>query len=232
MEFIRKLIDIFLHVDQYLSQIISDYGGWTYGLLFFVIFMETGFVVTPFLPGDSLLFAAGTFASPAMAIEGGLPPLNIWLLWLLMAIAAVAGDTANYWIGHAIGARAYTGEVKWIKKEYMERTHAFFEKHGGKTIFLARFVPIIRTFAPFVAGVSKMPYGYFVTWNLIGGITWVATFILLGYFFGNIPFVQENFELVIIAIILISLVPAVVEAVKAKRGSKKPVVVPKNEIVD
>jgi membrane-associated protein len=221
MEFIRKLIDIFLHVDQYLSQIISDYGGWTYGLLFFVIFMETGFVVTPFLPGDSLLFAAGTFASPAMASEGGLPPLNIWLLWLLMAIAAVAGDTANYWIGHAIGERAYTGEVKWIKKEYMERTHAFFEKHGGKTIFLARFVPIIRTFAPFVAGVSKMSYGYFITWNLVGGLTWVTVFLFLGYFFGNLPFVQHNFEFVIVAIILISVVPIGIEWLKARREKKK-----------
>ena len=221
MEFIKKLIDIFLHVDQYLSQIISNYGGWTYGLLFFVIFMETGFVVTPFLPGDSLLFAAGTFASPAMAIEGGLPPLNIWLLWLLLAIAAVAGDTANYWIGHAIGARAYTGEVKWIKKEYMQRTHAFFEKHGGKTIFLARFVPIVRTFAPFVAGVSKMSYGYFITWNLVGGLTWVSIFLFLGYFFGNLPFVQHNFEFVIVAIILISVVPIGIEWLKARKEKKK-----------
>jgi membrane-associated protein len=221
MEFIKKLIDIFLHVDQYLSQIISDYGGWTYGLLFFVIFMETGFVVTPFLPGDSLLFAAGTFASPALATAGGTPPLNIWLLWLLLAVAAVAGDTANYWIGHAIGARAYTGEVKWIKKEYMERTHAFFEKHGGKTIFLARFVPIIRTFAPFVAGVGKMSYGYFITWNLVGGLTWVTLFLFLGYFFGNLPFVQHNFELVIVAIILISVVPIGIEWLKARKEKSK-----------
>jgi membrane-associated protein len=139
-----------------------------------------------------------------------------------MVIAAFAGDTANYWIGHAIGAKAFTGEVKWIKQEYIQRTQAFFEKHGGKTIFLARFVPIIRTFTPFVAGVSKMPYGYFITWNFIGGATWVATFILLGYFFGNIPFVQNNFELVIIAIILISLVPALVEGLKARRASKLP----------
>ena len=137
--------------------IIIQYGAWTYGLLFFVIFMETGFVVTPFLPGNSLIFAAATFAARGS--------FNPWLLFILMALAAFAGDTANYWIGHAIGAKAYTGEVKWIKKEYMERTHAFFEKHGGKTIFLARFVPIIRTFTPFVAGVSKMPYGYFITWN-------------------------------------------------------------------
>lgn len=209
MDWILKAVDFVLHVDVYLEQIISAYGGWTYALLFFVVFMETGFVVTPFLPGDSLIFAAATFAA-----RGALDP---WLMFGLLAFAAVLGDTVNYWIGHRIGARAYTGEVKWIKKEYMERTHAFFEKHGGKTIFLARFVPIIRTFAPFVAGVSRMSYGFFFRWNVIGGITWVATFTLLGYFFGNIPFVQKNFELVIIAIILISLVPAVVEGLKARR---------------
>ena len=212
MDLLLKFVNFVLHVDIYLTDIITHYGAWTYGLLFFVIFMETGFVVTPFLPGDSLIFAAATFAA-----RGSLNPI---VLFILMTIAAFAGDTANYWIGHAIGAKAYTGEVKWIKKEYMERTHAFFEKHGGKTIFLARFVPIIRTFTPFVAGVSKMPYGYFVTWNLIGGATWVATFTALGFFFGNIPFVQKNFELVIIAIILISLVPAVVEGIKARREIK------------
>jgi membrane-associated protein len=212
MELIKTIIDFVLHIDTYLSQIISQYGALTYGVLFFVVFMETGFVVTPFLPGDSLIFAAATFAA-----RGDLDP---WLMFLLLAVAAVAGDTANYWIGRRVGNRAYTGEIKWIKKEYMQRTHAFFEKHGGKTIFLARFVPIIRTFAPFVAGVSQMSYGFFIRWNVIGGITWVATFTLLGYFFGNIPFVQKNFELVIIAIILISLVPAVVEGVKARREMK------------
>ena len=214
MNFILQIVHFILHVDVYLNQIITHYGAWTYGLLFFIIFMETGFVVTPFLPGDSLIFAAATFAARGV--------LNPWLLYILLVIAAFAGDTANYWIGHAIGAKAFTGEVKWIKQEYIQRTQAFFEKHGGKTIFLARFVPIIRTFTPFVAGVSKMPYGYFITWNFIGGATWVATFILLGFFFGNIPFVQNNFELVIIAIILISLVPALVEGLKARRASKLP----------
>ena len=209
MDFILKIVDFILHIDVYLNDIITRYGAWTYGLLFFVIFMETGFVVTPFLPGDSLIFAAATFAARGT--------LNPWLLYILLAIAAVSGDTANYWIGHAIGARAYSGEVKWIKKEYMERTHAFFEKYGGKAIFLARFVPIIRTFAPFVAGVSEMSYGYFITWNVVGGMSWVALFLLLGYFFGNIPFVQKNFELVIIAIILISVVPILVEWFKARR---------------
>jgi membrane-associated protein len=215
MDWILKAVDFVLHVDVYLEQIISNYGGWTYGLLFFVIFMETGFVVTPFLPGDSLIFAASTFAARGA--------LNPWLMFGLLSIAAVLGDSVNYWIGHRIGKRAYTGEIKWIKKEYMERTHAFFEKHGGKTIFLARFVPIIRTFTPFVAGVSRMSYGFFFRWNVIGGLVWVATFTMLGYFFGNIAFVQKNFELVIVAIILISLVPAVVEGIKAKKemGAKK-----------
>jgi membrane-associated protein len=216
MNWILKVIAFVLHVDTYLSDIIAHYGAWTYGLLFFVIFMETGFVVTPFLPGDSLIFAASTFAARGV--------LNPWLIFILMSIAAIGGDTANYWIGHAIGAKAYTGEVKWIKKEYMDRTHTFFEKHGGEAIFLARFVPIIRTFAPFVAGVSEMSYGFFITWNLIGGISWVATFTLLGYFFGNIPFVQNNFELVIIAIVLISFIPAVMEWSKARKEMKKPTV--------
>ncbi|MDP2991434.1 MAG: DedA family protein [Kiritimatiellota bacterium] len=213
MDWILNLINFILHVDTYLNDIITRYGAWTYGLRFVVIFMETGFVVTPFLPGDSLIFAAATFAARGA--------LNPWLMFILLSVAAVGGDTANYWIGHAVGAKAYTGEVKWIKKEYMERTHAFFEKHGGKTIFLARFVPIIRTFAPFVAGVSEMSYGHFITWNLVGGVTWVATFTLLGYFFGNIPFVQDNFELGIIAIVLISFIPAVVEGLKARKEIKK-----------
>ncbi len=213
MNFLFKIIDFILHVDVYLNAIITHYGAWTYGLLFFIIFMETGFVITPFLPGDSLIFAASTFAARGS--------FNPWLLFVLLAVAAVVGDNLNYWIGHAVGSKAYTGEVKWIKKEYMERTHAFYEKHGGMTIFLARFVPIIRTFSPFVAGVSEMPYGYFLTWDVIGGATWVATFTMLGYFLGNIPFVQDNFELVIIAIILISLVPAVVEGLKARKEIKQ-----------
>jgi len=211
METIKFLIDLFLHLDKYMNQVITQYGVWTYGLLFFVIFMETGFVVTPFLPGDSLLFAAGTFAA--------LGSLNIWLLIGLLIIAAVGGDTVNYWIGHKLGDRAYN--TKWIKKEYLDRTHAFFEKHGGKTIVLARFVPIVRTFAPFVAGMGRMSYSYFFSYNVIGGIAWVLLFTLAGFFFGNIPFVQKNFEFVIIAIILISIVPAVWEALKARREVKQ-----------
>lgn len=210
MEQIKFLIDLFLHLDEHLANIISQYGTWTYAILFLIIFMETGFVVTPFLPGDSLLFAAGTFAA--------LGSMNVWLLMGLLIVAAIAGDTVNYWIGHYIGDRAYN--IKWIKKEYLDRTHAFFEKHGGKTIFLARFVPIVRTFAPFVAGMGRMSYGYFFSYNVFGGIVWVLLFTLLGYFFGNIPFVKQNFELVIIAIILVSVLPAVWEAWKARREMK------------
>jgi membrane-associated protein len=213
VDFIRNAIQFALHFDEYLAQIIAQYGAWTLAFLFVIIFMETGLVVTPFLPGDSLIFAAGAFAARGA--------LNVWAVFILLSIAAVLGDTVNYWIGHKVGARAYRGEVRWIKRDYMVRTHAFFEKHGGKTIFLARFVPIVRTFAPFVAGSSQMSYGFFLRWNVIGGITWVALFTFLGYFFGNIPFVQAHFEWVIVAIVLISLVPAVLEAVKVRRESRQ-----------
>jgi membrane-associated protein len=212
MDIINSLLELFLHLDVYLGQIIQQYGALTYFILFAVIFAETGFVITPFLPGDSLIFAAGTFAA-----RGWLNPV---ILFLVLSAAAILGDTVNYWIGHAIGSRAYTGEVKFIKKEYMDKTHSFFEKYGGKTIVLARFVPIVRTFAPFVAGVGEMTYRYFITYNVIGGLLWVSIFLGLGYFFGNIPFVQKNFELVIIAIVLISVLPAIYEIVKAKLEKK------------
>lgn len=214
MEFITYLIDLFLHLDKHLSTVIQSYGIWTYALLFLIIFMETGLVVTPFLPGDSLLFAAGTFASPALGSS-----LNIFLLWSLLCVAAVLGDTVNYWIGHYIGPRAFSGEIRFLKKEYLDRTHAFYEKHGGKTIVLARFVPIIRTFAPFVAGVGKMSYGHFFTYNVFGGILWVTTFTFGGYYFGNLPFVKENFTFVVVAIILISVLPAVYEVLKERSRS-------------
>ena len=210
MEFLKGLLDLFLHLDEYLAQIITDYGMWTYGILFAVIFVETGLVIMPFLPGDSLLFAAGTFAA--------LGSLNIWALIGLLIAAAFLGDTVNYSIGHYLGDRAYN--IKWIKREYLDKTHAFFEKHGGKAIFLARFVPIVRTVAPFVAGIGKMSYGYFITYNLVGGVTWVLLFTLAGYLFGNIPFVKENFEYVIIVIILISVLPMVYEWLKAKRETQ------------
>ncbi len=216
IDFILTVIDWFLHLDRYLGQIINDFGFWTYGILFVVIFIETGVVVMPFLPGDSLLFAAGAFA----AIDSS--GLNVILLFVMMAIAAIIGDTTNYWIGRKIGAKAFTGEVKWLKKEYFDRAHAFYEKHGGKTIFLARFVPIIRTFAPFVAGVAQMRYGYFISYNLFGGIVWTGLFLFAGYFFGNLPFVEQNFSTVILAIIFISLIPVIIEGIKGRK-KKEPV---------
>jgi len=211
MNLLLYLIDIILHMDKYLGQIIQEYGTWTYLLLFFVIFIETGVVIFPFLPGDSLLFAAGTFA--------GLGYLNIGILFVLLSVAAIAGDTVNYWIGHAIGPRAFSGNIRFLKKEYMDRTHAFYEKHGGKTIIIARFIPIIRTFAPFVAGVGEMTYGKFISYNVIGGVAWVALFTFGGYFFGNLPIVQENFSFVILAIIFISVLPGIIEFI---RGRMKP----------
>ena len=208
MELISQIIDFFLHLDKYLAEIISNYGTWTYLILFLIIFMETGLVVTPFLPGDSLLFAAGTFAS--------LGALNVWVLFILLSIAAVLGDTVNYWIGNKIGPRAFEQDIRFLKREYLERTERFYDKHGGKTIILARFVPIVRTFAPFVAGVGTMQYRRFFTYNVVGAFLWTGIFIWLGYFFGNIPFVQENFELVIVVIILVSVVPMVIEYVRSK----------------
>lgn len=216
MEVIGSLVDIFLHIDQYLDQIIKDYGVWTYALLFLIIFMETGFVVTPFLPGDSLLFAAGTFAA------GNEPALNIWLLWALVFIAAVLGDTVNYWIGNKVGPKAFERDYRFLKKDYLDRTQGFYDKHGGKTIILARFIPIVRTFAPFVAGVGTMPYGRFLSFNIIGAFLWTTIFIFLGYFFGQIPFVQNNFELVVVVIILISVVPMVVEFVRGRARKETP----------
>ncbi len=209
MEIIQQVIDFVLHIDMYLEQIVAQYGAWSLAILFVIIFMETGLVVTPFLPGDSLLFAAGALVAPDLS--------KALIVFVTLSVAAVLGDTVNYWIGHKVGAKAYRGEVRWIRKDYMERTHAFFEKHGGKTIFLARFVPIVRTFAPFVAGSSQMSYGFFIRWNLIGGITWVAIFTALGFFFGNLPFVKEHFEWVIVAIILISVVPIGIEALRSRR---------------
>ena len=214
MEIIEFLIDFIFHIDQYLNDIIEQYGAWTYAILFFIIFMETGFVVTPFLPGDSLLFAAGTFAA--------IGSLNVVFLFFLLWIAAVLGDSVNYWIGNKIGPRAFEQDVRFLKKEYLEKTQRFYDKHGGKTIILARFVPIVRTFAPFVAGVGTMNYGRFFAYNVIGGFLWVGIFLSLGYFFGNIPFVQENFELVIFGIILVSVVPMVIEYVRSKARKETP----------
>lgn len=216
MEFFLKLIQIFLHLDKYLGEVIRNYGTWAYLLLFLIIFMETGFVVTPFLPGDSLIFAAGTFA--------GMGVLKIGVLWILLCLAAVAGDTVNYWIGHFIGPKAFSGQVRFLRKEYLDRTHAFFERHGGKTIIIARFVPIIRTFAPFVAGIGAMSYGHFIAYNVIGGVSWVSLFLFGGFFFGGLKFVQDNFSFVVIAIILISIMPAVIEFIKERSRRSSEVV--------
>jgi membrane-associated protein len=208
MDIISTLIEYILHLDKHLAVIIQTYGVWTYLLLFLIIFMETGLVIFPFLPGDSLLFAAGTFA--------GLGVLNIWVLFIILSLAAILGDTVNYWIGHYIGPRAFSGNVRFLKKEYLDRTHEFYERHGGKTIILARFIPIIRTFAPFVAGIGEMSYGHFLSYNVIGGIAWVALFTFGGYFFGNLPFVQNNFAVVVVAIIIISVMPGVYEFIKER----------------
>lgn len=213
MELLNAAIDLFLHLDEHLNVIIQDYGTWTYGLLFLIIFLETGLVVTPFLPGDSLLFAAGTFAA--------LGSLNVALLFLLLFVAAVLGDTVNYWIGNKIGPRVFEQDMRFLKREYLEKTQRFYEKHGGKTIVLARFVPIVRTFAPFVAGVGTMSYGRFIGYNVFGGFLWTFLFIFGGYFFGNIPAVKQNFEIVIVAIILISVLPMVVEFLRARSHKRQ-----------
>jgi membrane-associated protein len=209
MSFLRQLIDIFLHLDHHLAQIIARFGAGAYLILFLVVFAETGLVVTPFLPGDSLLFAAGTFAA--------LGSFDVTVLIILLATAAVLGDTANYWVGHRIGERAFSGRIRFLKQEHLLRTQAFYERHGGKTIVLARFVPIIRTFAPFVAGVGRMHYGKFLAYNVLGGVLWVSLFVLAGFFFGNIPAVRSNFTLVILAIIALSVVPILVELLRGRR---------------
>ena len=212
MNWLHLFIDIFLHLDKHLADILQMFGGWTYALLFFTIFLETGFVVTPFLPGDSLLFAAGTFAA--------LGDLDLGLLFLVMASGAIAGDTVNYWVGHFIGPRAFSGEIKYLKKEHLDRTHEFYEKHGGFAVVLGRFVPIVRTFVPFVAGIGAMTYSHFITYNIIGGVVWTGLFLALGYFFGNIPIVKDNFSIAVIGIILVSLLPGVWEYIKARRNAK------------
>jgi membrane-associated protein len=214
MNIISKIIDIVLHLDKYLADIINNFQAGTYLILFLVIFIETGIVIFPFLPGDSLIFAAGAFAARPDS------PLNIVVLFALLCIAAIAGDTANYWIGHYIGPRAFSGNIRFLKKEYLDRTHDFYERHGGKTIILARFIPIIRTFAPFVAGIGAMTYPHFIAYNVIGGVAWVTLFSFGGYFFGELPIVKNNFSLVVLAIIFISVLPGVVEFLRERKRIK------------
>ncbi len=213
VDLIEWLLDIFLHLDRHLGDVIAQYGTWTYLLLFVIVFCETGLVATPFLPGDSLLFAAGTFAA--------IGALDVGWLWVLLTIAAIAGDTVNYWIGAYIGPRAFTGRYRFLKKEYLDRTHRFYEKHGGKTIILARFIPIIRTFAPFVAGIGAMNYRRFIVFNVVGGVAWVTLFVLAGYFFASLPVVKEHFTLVVGAIIVISVLPLVYEVIQARREAAR-----------
>lgn len=210
MELVQQAFGIFIHLDKHLEMIIRNYGLWTYLILFLIVFCETGLVVTPFLPGDSLLFAAGALAATT-TLEIG------WLLGLL-SVAAIAGDTLNYWIGHLVGPRVFHGPGnRFLNKEHLDRTHAFYEKHGGKTIIIARFMPIIRTFAPFVAGIGSMNYGRFIVYNVVGGLLWVVLFIGGGFLFGNIPLVKRNFTLVIMVIIVVSVMPGLVEYVRHRR---------------
>lgn len=217
MEQIQYFIDLFMHLDTHLSAIANEYGLLTYLLLFTIVFCETGLVVTPFLPGDSLLFATG-----ALAATGS---LNLSTLLIVLCLAAIAGDTVNYQIGHLLRNKIASHEnIRFIKQEHLDRTHIFFEKYGVKTIIIARFVPIVRTFAPFVAGVGVMPYSKFISYNVIGGVAWVFSFLLGGYFFGNLPVVKDNFTLVILGIIFVSLLPGVITYIQSKREPKRAIV--------
>lgn len=214
MSSIMSLVDIFLHLDKHLSLYMNAYGIFIYLILFLIIFCETGFVVTPFLPGDSLIFATG-----ALAVAGS---IKVAPVFLIFCIAAIAGDTVNYSIGHFLRDKVLAHEnIRFIKREYIERADAFFKKHGGMTIIIARFIPIIRTFTPFVAGVGTMPYRRFILFNAIGGICWVSIALFSGYFFGNIPFVKNNFSMVILGIVVVSLIPVVITFVKNKVAAKK-----------
>lgn len=215
MEVIQGFIDIILHLDTYLNSFVSTYGVLTYAVLFIIIFAETGFVVTPFLPGDSLLFAAGAIAS--------LGALNISVIILLLLVAAISGDTFNYWIGHFFGRKIVDNpKIKFINQEHIDKTEQFYKKYGGKTIILARFIPIVRTFAPFVAGVGSMNYRKFITYNIFGGVLWVMLFTLLGYFFGNIQIIQENFHYAVFTIIGLSMVPIMYEYIEHKKHPDVP----------
>jgi len=209
---IRLFIDFLLHLDRHLGELIRHYGTGTYAILSLIVFCETGLVVTPFLPGDSLLFAAGAFA--------GIGDLDPWILSACLMAAVIAGDNLNYWIGRYVGPKAFSEGHRLLRKDYLDRTHKFFERHGGRTVIIARFVPIVRTFTPFVAGVGAMRYGRFLAYSIGGGMLWVSLFIWVGYYFGNLPIVRNNFGLVIGAIILISVMPMVVELVRARRAAR------------
>jgi membrane-associated protein len=212
MELIKTFFDIFMHLDKHLAVVINNYGVWTYLILFLIIFCETGLVITPILPGDSLLFAAGALASTSS--------LDVGILFALLSFAAIAGNTTNYWIGHAIGPKIFDKQnVRLLNREYLERTHRFYEKHGGKTIVIARFIPIIRTFAPFVAGIGAMTHWRFSLYNVAAGIAWVGIFVFAGYYFGNIAVVKRNFTIVIFAIIFMSVLPGIIQFLRHRRGA-------------
>ncbi|HSR91078.1 MAG TPA: DedA family protein [Gemmatimonadales bacterium] len=208
MELLKDFIDLFLHLDKHLSEVIQHYGTGTYLILFLIVFCETGLVVTPFLPGDSLLFAAGTFA--------GLGDLDVGLVFAILCAASILGDSSNYWVGRLVGRKAF--ESRFIKQEHLLKTQAFYDRHGRKTIILARFLPILRTFAPFVAGVGVMPYPRFLTVSVLGSVAWVGLFVWAGYLFGNLRVVRENFTLVVMAIIVLSVMPMVIEIIKTRRS--------------
>ncbi len=214
MELLQLAIDWILHLDTHLVELVTWAGPWTYVILALIIFAETGFVITPFLPGDSLLFATGALAAAASS-------LNVWGLLVLLIVCAIAGDAVNYWLGSLFGDRAAAGKLPLVRKAHIDQTHEFFTRHGGKTIFLARFVPIIRTFAPFVAGAGTMSYSRFAMWNVTGGVVWVSSMLLAGYFFGNLPVVKENFGLVILAIIILSVIPGVVAVMQERARMKR-----------
>jgi membrane-associated protein len=214
LEFIHSIIDFILHIDKHLVQITSEYQGWTYLILFIIIFAETGFVVTPFLPGDSLLFAAGAL------IAGEKSGLDIYLLTVILIIAAISGNTVNYLLGKFLGARVFKEENKILKLSYYLQTKAFFDKHGGKAVIFSRFVPIIRTVAPFVAGVGHMPFTRYSLYNIIGGVSWIFIFLFCGFWFGKVPFIEKNFSLVAIIIILVSVIPPIFAIIKSKMGKK------------
>ncbi|RNL54071.1 DedA family protein [Pedobacter jejuensis] len=215
MELLQQLWDFIAHIDVHLAEIIRDYQTWTYLILFLIIFAETGFVVTPFLPGDSLLFAAGAL------IAGGNTGLNIWLMLLILIVAAIAGNTLNYKLGTVLGSGVFKEDNKILKLKYYHQSHEFFEKHGGKAIMLSRFLPIFRTIAPFVAGIAKMPFGKFTYYNIIGGVAWIVALLLGGYLLGQIPIIKNNFELVILFIAVVTFVPAIWAAVKSRMEPKK-----------
>jgi membrane-associated protein len=223
MEILKSLLDFILHLDKHLFDLILNYGIWIYAILFLIIFVETGLVVMPLLPGDSLLFAAGTFCAGVVNESGDKAQLNLWLVLILLIVAAILGDGLNYFFGKTIGLKVLSWKIKGrqiVKQKYIDQTHAFYEKHGPKTIIIARFVPIVRTFAPFVAGIGEMSYAKFIRFNIIGGVAWVIGLTLMGYFFGNLEFVQKNFETVIFGIIGLSILPMIIEIIRAKLKRK------------